>query len=54
MKQMTFITAMKDYFGLKANQTAMDFMQEIKTLNPIEREWFRTNLATVGYEIIAA
>jgi hypothetical protein len=51
---MTFITAMKDYFGLKANQTAMDFMQEIKALSASERDWFRTNLATVGYEIVSA
>lgn len=54
MKTMTFLTAMRDYFGMKPGQTAMEFMQEIKALNTAERDWFKANLATVGYEITAA
>src|SRR6267154_1569946 len=48
MKKMTFLTAMRDYFGSKPGQTAMEFMQEIKALNTAEREWFKQNLSTVG------
>lgn len=54
MKQMTFITAMKDYFGMHPNQTAMEFMQEIKALTPQDRDWFKANLPSVGYEIVSA
>lgn len=54
MKKSTFIAAMKEYFGLKSGQTSMEFMAEIKALDATEREWFKTNLATVGYEIVAA
>lgn len=54
MKQMTFISAMKDYFGMKAGQTAMDFMQEIKALTSEDRDWFKANLPSVGYEIVSA
>lgn len=53
MKQMTFVQAMKDYFGLHPNQTALDFMKEIKALSEPEREWFKTNLPKVGYELVA-
>jgi hypothetical protein len=54
MKKMTFLTAMRDYFGSKPGQTAMEFMQEIKALSTAEREWFKQNLSTVGYEVVAA
>ena len=55
MKQMTFVQAMKDFFGLRPGATgALDFMQEIKALDADERAWFRENLATVGYEIVNA
>lgn len=54
MKKMTFITAMKDYFGVRSGQSNLDFMNEIKSLTASDRDWFRTNLATVGYEIVAA
>jgi len=54
MKDMTFLSAMREYFGMKASQTAMEFMQEIKALTSEERDWFKVNLATVGYNIVAA
>ena len=54
MKQMTFLSAMREYFGMKPNQTAMEFMQEIKALSAAERDWFKSHLATVGYEIVSA
>lgn len=54
MKQMTFISAMKDYFGMKSGQTSMEFMGEIKALTAADRDWFKANLPKVGYEIVAA
>ena len=54
MKKLTFIAAMKDYFGTKAGQTSVEFMKEIKELTNEDREWFRANLPKVGYEIVSA
>jgi hypothetical protein len=54
MKQMTFIQAMKDYFGLLPDQTPVGFMKEIKALSPDERSWFRSTLPSVGYQIVDA
>lgn len=54
MKQMTFISAMKDYFGMKQRQTSMEFMAEIKALTVQDRDWFKANLPSVGYEIVSA
>lgn len=53
MKQMTFIAAMKDYFGSNG-KTSLEFMAEIKALTSTDREWFRANLPSVGYDIVAA
>jgi len=54
MKKMSFVAAMKDYFGLKVNQTSLQFMQEIKALQGPDREFFKTHLSDVGYEVIPA
>ena len=54
MKQMPFISAMKNYFGIKSGQTSLEFMAEIKALTAEDREWFKANLPKVGYEIVAA
>ena len=54
MKQMPFAAAMKDYFGFKPGQTLTEFALELRALNPADKEWFKTNLATVGYEIVKA
>jgi hypothetical protein len=53
MKQMSFISAMLDYFG-KNGKDNLSFMNEIKALSPEDRVWFLTNLSTVGYEIVAS
>lgn len=53
-KQMTFASAMKDFFGMKKDQRPIDFMQEIKALTAEDRDYFTKGLATVGYEIVAA
>lgn len=52
MKKLTFVAAMKDYFGLLPNETNIGFMAEIKALSPDERAHFTTLLATVGYEVV--
>ncbi len=51
MKKMTFMVAMRDYFGMKPGQKLMEFMAEIKALSADERAWFKANLGTVGYEV---
>lgn len=58
-KQMTFVAAMRDYFGYKTRPdgtpgTAGDFLQELKALTPEDKEYFKKNLATVGYDITNA
>lgn len=54
VKKMSFVACMKDYFGLRSGQTSVEFMQEIKSLQGPDREFFKTHLPTVGYEIIPA
>lgn len=51
MKKMNFTAAMKDFFGYKHGQTMAQFFAEVKALNPIEKNWFKVNLASVGYEV---
>ena len=51
-KQMTFVAAMKDYFGYLPNTAAADFLKELKALTPEDKAEFRHLLSTVGYEIV--
>ena len=53
MKQMTFVAAMRDFFGMKPGETLQEFMQEMKALTQEDREDFRIMLGQVGYTIIA-
>lgn len=53
-KKLSLVAALKDYFGMKPDQNAMGFMQEIKALTPEDKAWFRANLPSVGYEIVDA
>lgn len=48
----SFIASMLDYFGLRQSQTRVEFLNEIKALSPVEKDWFEKNLSTVGYEVI--
>jgi len=54
-KKMTFVSAMRDYFGYLvidgAQETPSQFLQELKKLTDEDKAWFRANLPTVGYEI---
>jgi hypothetical protein len=49
-KRMTFVQAMKDYFGLNG-KTNTDFIREMQALTTADRDEFRKLLPTVGYEI---
>lgn len=53
-KQMTFVVAMKDFFGLKEGQNAAGFMAEIKALDQNDRAYFKAGLEQNGYEITQA
>lgn len=53
-KEMTFMAACKDFFGLKEGQTAVQFLQETKQLSPTDREEIRAGLKANGYIITGA
>ena len=52
-KEMTYIAAMKDFFGLKDGQDLKGFLAEVKTLDDADRAYFTRELATVGYTVQA-
>ena len=55
MKKMTFIQAIKDYFGpTETCKTATDWLREIKALTPDDRKYFTSLLNANGYEIQAS
>lgn len=55
MKKMTFVAAMRDYFGPRTKDAGPgDFLKELKALTDADKAEFRTLLAGVGYEIVAA
>lgn len=51
MKQMSFVAAVREYFGFKPGQTPMEFMQEIKALTPDDRVYLANEFRKVGYDI---
>ncbi len=51
MKRMTFVAAIKDYFGPHPDDVPL--LNELKALTSEDRTWFKENLKTVGYEIVA-
>jgi hypothetical protein len=61
-KQMTFVTAMRDYFNATPSlftseplkQTPSEFLQEMKKLTDGDKAWYRENLGTAGYDIVNA
>lgn len=54
IKPTSYIAAMKHFFGFKPEQTLMQFNDELKTLSPEDREFFKSGLRSNGYEIPAA
>ena len=51
MKKMTFVQAMRDYFGQKPGQSLQEFAAELNKLSETDKAWFRANLPSVGYEL---
>lgn len=51
MEKMSFTKAIASYFGKQPNQTAGDFLKEIKALTPKDREDLTRDFRTVGIEI---
>lgn len=48
---ISFIFAMKDFFGLKIGQKPKDFSTEINILDNRDRVYFKTGLEQNGYNI---
>lgn len=51
MKEMGFIAGIKEFFGYKPGQTMQEFMAEVKELDHNDREYFRREMAKVGYKL---
>lgn len=51
MKKMTFMSACRDFFGVKPGQTAVQFGKEVMALNDSDRKEIAEGLAQHGYEI---
>jgi len=49
----SLVGALRDFFGLKPEQTLSGFMAEVKALNEAERAFFKTELEKAGYTITA-
>lgn len=54
IKKLTFMSACRDFFGLKDGQTAMEFGKELKALTEQDRAEIKDGLQRLGYEIVAA
>ena len=52
MKQMTFMQACKDFFGIKPGQMPMDFLKEIKSLTEADKQEISEGLKANGYDIV--
>lgn len=50
-KPMSLMAACRDFFGLKQNQTSVQFGQEYKALTQEDREEIKTGLEKMGYNI---
>jgi uncharacterized protein YcgL (UPF0745 family) len=54
MKSMTFMSACRDFFGMKPGQTPVQFGKEIKDLSEQDRAEIKQGLEGQGYQIIVA
>jgi hypothetical protein len=53
-KQHTFMSACRDYFGLKEGQTSMQFGKEVQALTPEDRTEITAGLTKLGYQFSAS
>lgn len=51
-KQMSFLAAAKDFFGLKPQQTAIQFLQETKALTEADKVEIKEGPVKQGYSIV--
>lgn len=49
-KKMTFVAAIRSFFGQKPGQTMPEFAQELKALTPEDRVYFINELRTAGID----
>ena len=52
MKSMSLLAALREFFGYRPGQTTGDFMLEYKALTEADREFFKREFLTVGYQIV--
>jgi hypothetical protein len=52
MEPMSYVKAMKDFFGFKPGQSLMEFAAELKALTPADKLEFIEGLKQNGYIII--
>ena len=50
-KEYSLAMAIRDFFGYRTGQTAMDFMGEMKALNADDKAEFKAGLIRTGYKI---
>lgn len=51
-KELSFVSAMKDFFGFLPGQTLTQFAAELKALSPGDRAYFKAGLEQNGYKIV--
>lgn len=52
MEPMSFVGAMKHFFGLRPGKDNKDFLQEMRALSDADRAYFSKHLTNAGYNII--
>lgn len=50
-KPMSFVMAMREFFGRKDGQSLTEFAAELKTLNDAEKAFFIAGLKEAGFNI---
>ena len=53
MKCMTFVVAMREYFGYRQGTGPAEFLQELKALTEKDKNDFKAMFSAVGIEIVA-
>lgn len=50
-KEMSFLAAARDFFGLKSGQTSIQFAAEVKELTDVDRQEIKQGLEANGYKL---
>lgn len=51
-KKYTFMSACREFFGLKEGQTGLSFGKEVQALTPADRAEITEGLKAQGYDIL--